>query len=154
MVPGASCLLEPVQALLQLTHPVLLPCHREALWLLHVDLLLEVSVEVGGLDVHVVELPVVVSHEGEEKSKGGVADDWSEGLVVVDALLLCVALGHVAHLVLHELAVCASLDLAHGLAPDGVSAGWSGDELVGPGLLQGVVLGLRSGLPLCAVCSR
>ena len=100
---------------------ILLAWDDGALRLLHVDLLLQVTVEVRGLDVHVMQLPVVVSRECNEHADGGVAGDWCIGLVVVYAVLLRVALGHQTSLVLDDGAVGATLDLQHESAADGLA---------------------------------
>ena len=52
--------------------------------MVHVDDLVEGAIEVCGLDVHLLDFPVVSCSESEESPDGGELGDWSKSLVVVN----------------------------------------------------------------------
>ena len=87
LVPAATGLLEAVERLAQTPHP-LGGFFLEAFRLLHVDLLLELAVEVGRGDVHRLELEVLERSKGKDGSNGGPLGCWSECLIVVKARTL------------------------------------------------------------------
>jgi hypothetical protein len=60
----------------------------EVRWLAHIDFFLEVSVEEGGLDIHMVDTPPFLSHKREEDSYRLHACNRSEGIIIVDSLSL------------------------------------------------------------------
>jgi hypothetical protein len=65
-VLGTRCLAQAIECLAQAVHLPLFFGDGIARWLAHVDLLLEVTIEDGGLHVHVVDLPPLLSHQHEE----------------------------------------------------------------------------------------
>ena len=65
-VPGARCLVQAIECLAQAVHLPLFSGDGVARWLAHVDLLLEITVEEGGLHAHVVDLPPLLSRQREE----------------------------------------------------------------------------------------
>jgi hypothetical protein len=65
-VPGARCLAQAVECLAQAVHLPLFSGDGVARWLAHVGLLFEVTVEEGGLHVHVVDLPPLLSCQRED----------------------------------------------------------------------------------------
>jgi hypothetical protein len=65
-VPGAQCLAQAIGCLAQAVHLSLFSGDGLARWLAHVDLLLEVAIEEGGLHVHVVDLSPLLSRQCEE----------------------------------------------------------------------------------------
>ena len=87
LVPAATGLLEAVERLAQTPHPLggLL---LKAFGLLHVDLLLELAVEVGRGDVHRLELEVLERSKGKDGLNGGPLGCRGKCLVVVEARTL------------------------------------------------------------------
>ena len=73
--------------------------------------LLQVTIEEGGLDVHVMHMPTLLGRQREEETNGLHQCDGREGVVEVDSLLLneptrhqtCLVLGHRPGLILLEL---------------------------------------------------
>jgi hypothetical protein len=60
----------------------------EARRLAHIDFFLEISVEEGRLDIHMMDTPPFLSRKHEKDSYRLHARNRSEGVVVVDPLLL------------------------------------------------------------------
>ena len=151
-VPRASCLLESIQALLQLENEVLLSWDHVPFRLSHVDGLLQLTIEVGGLDVHLMQLEVIMSDECQHGADGGVTSDGSVDLIVVDAPLLPVASRDEASLVLDDAAVCCSLGFVYPAARDDVGAFWCHDWLAPCRILhQRAVLDIARLYPLSGV---
>jgi hypothetical protein len=61
-VPSSWCLLQAVEGLAQVENLVLLAKVDESRWLTNVDLLLQVAVEEGRLDIHVVNMPGLLGY--------------------------------------------------------------------------------------------
>jgi hypothetical protein len=60
--------MQPVQCIPQFEHFVLLASDDEAPRLLDIDLLLQVAAQEHRFDVHMVHLPPLVRHEGDEQT--------------------------------------------------------------------------------------
>ena len=103
---------------------MLLPCYSEAYWLLHIYLFLQLAVEEGRLDIHVMDVPPRTCGQGQQESHGLESSHRSEYLVVVDPVLLYVALRHEASLVLKNRALRVLLHLVHPLQADRAVTWW------------------------------
>src|ERR1700730_9451594 len=63
-VPPPSCLLQAIESLLQMTHLPLLPFSEYAIRSLHVDFVLEISIQVSAHHVNLIDFPVLLSRQG------------------------------------------------------------------------------------------
>ena len=81
----------------------------EARRLTNADFLLQVTVEEGGLDVHVMDKPTLLCRQRKD-TDGLLARDEREGVVVVDPLLLNEPTRHQPRLVLDHLPCLVLLD--------------------------------------------
>ena len=70
LIPRSSGSYQPVRALPKATHPILLSRSDVALWLLHIDFLLECAVEVGRGDVKLNDTKVANVCQGEDGAEG------------------------------------------------------------------------------------
>jgi hypothetical protein len=83
-VPGAAGLLEAVQRLAQLADQLFLAGHDVAFRLLHVDVLLQLAVQVGRAHVHLVQLVAVMRGQRDDGAHRPIARDGRVRLIVVD----------------------------------------------------------------------
>ena len=93
-VPSSGRLPQAVEGLAQAENLVLLAGDDESRRLVDVDLLLQVSVEEGGLDIHVVHTPSFLGRQREEETNRLHSRNGREGVVKVDSLLLNEAARH------------------------------------------------------------
>jgi hypothetical protein len=100
---------------------VLLVEDDESLQLVDIDLFLQVTIEEGRLDVHVVHMPSLLGHQCEE-TNGLHPHDRCEGVVEVDSLLLDEPMHHQTRLVLDHRPDLILLELVDPLKGDGVVA--------------------------------
>ena len=98
LVPATTSLLEAVESLAKAPHP-LWRLLLKPLWLLHVHLLLQLAVEVGGGDVHRLEFKILKRCKCEDGSNRRPLGSRGEGLVVVEARALGEAFGNETALV-------------------------------------------------------
>jgi hypothetical protein len=110
----------------------------EARWLAHIHLLLEVAVEEGGLDVHVVNTPPFLSRQRKEDLDRLHACHSGEGIVIVDPVLLDKAAHYQPRLVLDHRALLVLLELEHPLKSDGAVAAEQWHQLPSAVLLDGL----------------
>src|SRR6267378_7781959 len=85
--------------------------HFKSLRLLHVDLLFKCAIEIGMGDVNGAEFQVLQGSESKDNVNGGVSDSGSEGLLVIKARTLRIALGHQSGLVVVQGAISIVFDL-------------------------------------------
>jgi len=85
---------------------------------LHIDLLIKVSIEVGSLDIHLVDLQVALGGECKYSVEWRELRYRSESLVEVDAFNLCEPLSDEVSLILLNTAIWASFDAENPLASD------------------------------------
>jgi hypothetical protein len=90
--------------------------------LLDVDLLVQIAVEKGGLDIHLLDLPVLGGSECEERFIAYRLYYGGEGLIIVEPLLLFEAPDDPSGLVAEDLAMRAALEPKDPLAPEYLSA--------------------------------
>jgi hypothetical protein len=69
LVPLSTALFESIEHFAKVTDPVLLAGNSIALWLLHVDLLFEVTIGEGCGGVELVDVPVIVGSKSEEDAE-------------------------------------------------------------------------------------
>ena len=74
-MPAPSGLLEAVERLLESAHEMLLAGLRVTRQLAHVDRFVELPVEVGALDVHLVHRPPVIGSDHENDADGRQLSD-------------------------------------------------------------------------------
>src|SRR5262249_42491133 len=127
---------------------VFLSCLNKAFWLLHVDIFFEVSVQIGGLDVHLMHFEVFLRCQGEENSNRVEFRHWSEGLLKIDSCLLSIAFSHKSSLVPFDVTSCIALDLEDPAAPYCFPTGREVNESPGFVLDDRIVFLLRGLLPL------
>ena len=89
---------------------VLLAGDDESRRLVDVDLL-QVAIEKGRLDVHVVDAPALLGCQCDEATRGLHPCDWCEGTVKVDALLLHEPVCNQSGLVLDDCAASSFFSL-------------------------------------------
>ena len=121
LMPAATSLLEAIESLAEAPHPLgglLLKSIR----LSHVDLLLELAVEVGRGDVHRLEFEVLKRREGEDGSNRRPLGCRGKGFVVLEAWTLGEALGDEAALVSLDGAVRIALDLEYPAGANGFAS--------------------------------
>ena len=73
---------------MEFQHLVLIAGADEPRRLLHIHLLLEVTIQESGIDIHVVDFPTFMSRKLDEKMHRIHAHHRSENLVVVDPVVL------------------------------------------------------------------
>ena len=108
-IPNVAALLGAINCPIQLQDYTFRDVH--ARWGLHVDFLLELPIEVGSLDVHLVDGEVLLNSDGKDSAECGEFDDWGERLVIVEAFDLSEALSHNAGLVLLYTAVWTTVTI-------------------------------------------
>jgi hypothetical protein len=86
------------------------------------DLLLQVTIEEGGLDVHVVHTPSLLGYQRKEETNRLHPHDGHEGIVKVDSLLLDEPARHQMRLVLDHRPGLIHLELVDPLKGDGAVA--------------------------------
>jgi hypothetical protein len=89
-----------------------------------VDLLLQVTVEKGRLDVHVVDAPALLGCQREEETHGLHPRKKYEGVAKVNSLLLHEPTCNQSGLVLEDRTGFIFLQLEHPLEGDRAVAGW------------------------------
>jgi hypothetical protein len=110
-IPLPRRLLQAIERLLQATDKVLRARRREALRLAHIDLLIQVTVEKCGGDVHRIKLHVLHRSQSNNGAQGVELGHRSKGLGVVKMRLLGKALGHQTSLVALYRTISILLDL-------------------------------------------
>jgi len=103
---------------------------------LHIDLLLELAVEVSHLDVHLMDSKVLLDSNGEDSVEGQELDDWGEHLIVIKAFDLSKALGDDVCLILLYLAIWSTFDMENPLTSDYFASFQPWDYIVNPHLLE------------------
>mmetsp|Transcript_37541 Transcript_37541/g.86748 ORF Transcript_37541/g.86748 Transcript_37541/m.86748 type:complete len:224 (-) Transcript_37541:3850-4521(-) len=151
LAPVASRLLEAVEGLAQLEDNVALGLDLVGEGHVDVDGLLERCVEVGRLEVEVVEASVASCCERDDELGRVVAEDRAEGLVVVDSPALLVALGDAARLVLVDRPVGFAFDAENEAGLENAHAGAPRGLHPGAGRVDGSILGLDGGVPVGGV---
>ena len=143
MLPARSTLLEAIDALLELAdhwfsiRAVLL----EPLRLAHVDILVELAVEVGGLHISPGEEIGLCSSRGQKEAKSVHADRVRVGVVVIVPLDLGESLGAETSLVAVDGAVGIALDIIAPSRADRAAPTWGfggEDEVPSPCLIMAV----------------
>jgi hypothetical protein len=99
-------------------------------WRLHIKVLLEVSVKVSHLDVHLVEFQIVLGCECEDSLERGEFRHRGKGLVEIDAFNLHEALGNDSGFVFLNGTIGSLLDVEDPFTPDYLAAFWPGDVVV------------------------
>uniref|UniRef100_A0A0E4C722 Uncharacterized protein n=1 Tax=Anopheles gambiae TaxID=7165 RepID=A0A0E4C722_ANOGA len=94
LVPTPSRLFQSVNALPQTTHQLLLSSNLVPLRLTHVDLLIDITVEIGSTYVEMLKKQILLSRQGQQCSKSTVFCDRSINLVVVFTVSLIIALSY------------------------------------------------------------
>jgi predicted hydrocarbon binding protein len=97
MLNSRGGLLETVQATLEMTD--IGRSVREAKGLSNVDILFDMGIEEGGINVQMAELEVHTCRNGEKLSQASHYDDGGERLCVVESGALAAALSNKASLV-------------------------------------------------------
>ena len=109
-VPDPPGLLEAIERLPQLAD-IIWSTNFKSFWLLHVDLLLQLAIEIGMRNVHRAKLKILQSSNGKDDVNGGISDCWSEGLLEIKARALRIALCNQSRLVAIQGAISIVLDL-------------------------------------------
>jgi len=120
---------------------------------LHIDLLLELAVEISCLDVHLMDGEILLDSNGEDGAEGGELDNRDECLIVVEAFDLSKALGNDTCLVLLYLAVWSTFDTENPLTSDNLASFWSRDYIVNPHLLEVVDFVFAGRIPLSGIAA-
>jgi hypothetical protein len=152
-VPCSWRLPQAVEGLAQAENLVLLVGDDESGRLVDVDLLLQVTVEEGGLDVHVVHTPSLLGCQREEETNGLHPCDGRECVVEVDSLLLDKPTTNQTHLVLDHRPGLILLELVDPLKGDGAVADRKIRQHPCPVPLDRIHLLLHRGAP-CRVSLR
>jgi len=97
----------------------------EAWRLLTVDGLLKMTMKKGVLHVELVDRPRARGSNAENNPDGGRFNNWTEGLIVVDAVLLRETPDNPASLVPSKRTISIILVLENPLASDDVGARWT-----------------------------
>jgi hypothetical protein len=147
-VLGPRLLPQPVQGLAHSEHLALLLGDDEAEGLPYVHLLLEVTVEESGLDIHVMDVPPLLGSEREENADGLNANHRRECIIIVNPLLLDEVVCDEPPLVFDHLHSLILLELEHPLQSDRVVASRQVKELPPMVVLDGVHLLLHHGTPV------
>ena len=108
--------------------------------LVDVDLLLQVTVDEGRLDVHVVGAPALLSCQHEKEMHGLHPCNRCEIIVEVDSLLLHEPACNQSSLMLDDRTGFIFLQLEQSFDDDRTVTGWEVSQLPGPISLNGVHL--------------
>jgi len=90
LVPLPRRLLQSIQRFFQLAYYIFLFCSFEPHWLRHIDLLIKIALEKGGLHVELVKIQLVLCYQRQQNSNRQVFYNRGEYLVVVNAFSLCI----------------------------------------------------------------
>ena len=140
LVPGARRLLEPVQGAREQAHMIRVGAVDEPRRLLAEHLLLEMTVEKGVRDVHLVHRPPARHRELEDGANRPWFDNRGEGVGEVDAGALTKAANHPAGLMTVKCAVRMELVLEDPLAGDDIGVARARNKLPRLVALQGIEL--------------
>ena len=102
LVPEVSTLTESVDTFLDTSDLAFAAITR---WEAHVDGGVDRAVQVGGLDIHLAEFPVLRCSESDYRTDGGETSDRSECFMEVDAVELGESLSNKTRTVLKNLPV-------------------------------------------------
>src|SRR5271154_985421 len=91
-VPRAASLLETIEALVEFAHEMLLAWHCESFRLLHEDFFVEITVEECSIDIHLVNLEILMSRQSKQGTNRREFGDRCERFIEVDTFRLREAL--------------------------------------------------------------
>ena len=118
---------------------------------LHVDFLLELPIEVGSLDVHLVDGEVLLNDNGEDGAECGEFDNWGKCLVIVEAFNLSKALSHNVSLVLLYTAVWTTLVMKNPLTTNDLAVLQARDCIINSHHLEVLDFILTGGIPIGSI---
>ena len=121
---------------------------HKAGWLLAVNRLVKGAVEESILDVKLMNRPGAGSGDGENSTDGRRLDHWTEGLVIVDAVLLGEAANYPARFIASQSAVGVELVLEDPFAGDNIGAWRARDEAPGVVVHESFVLVFHRSAPI------
>ena len=101
-MPEVSTLTESVDTFLDMSDLAFAAITR---WEVHVDGGVNRAVQVGGLDIHLAEFPVLRCSESNYRTDGGETSDRSECFIEVDTVELGESLSNETHTVLENLPI-------------------------------------------------
>jgi len=97
--------------------------NRVPRWWLHINLLTQLSIEKGVLDIKLRHRPITNRSHSEKSADSGHVGYGSERLIIIAAVLLLKATSHKTSFVTLKRTIGASLDLIDPLACDGTNTG-------------------------------
>ena len=147
LVPSARSLLESVQGPRKQEHMVGKRWVNKPVGLLAEDLLLEVTMEEGVGDVHLVHRPSMGDRKVENRAYHAGLDDRSEGVDEVDASTLSEATNDPMCFVENKGTIRTELVFKDPLHGNHIGMPWTGNKLPRPVVQQGAKLLLHRGHP-------
>jgi hypothetical protein len=151
LIPSLRRLFQPIQCLQKQTDIVLHTRLDKSIRLLHVQLLLQVSIEKGTVNIHLVYVPVVLSCKRKQNANGLELGHWSKHLMEVCTLSLLIALHNKASLVLGDVPSRVALVCKQHTQQEHLAILRTGHKLPDLALMDHVYLLLSSTLPHIAL---
>ena len=132
---------------MQKKNDVLLARDNKTRRLSDVDLLLEVAIEEGGLDIHVMDMPAITSRKCKQDSSKLHPSNGRKGVIEVDSLLLEESACDQSSLLLDNGSNLVPLQLEHPFQGDHMTTDWKVSQLPSLVLFDGVHLLLHRNAP-------
>ena len=98
-------------------------------WWLHINLLTQLTIEKGVLNVKLRHRPMTNRSHNKESADNGHVGHRSECLIIIASLLLLKTTGHKTRFVALKTTIRASLNLVDPLAGDGTNTGREGNQI-------------------------
>jgi len=118
---------------------------------LHINFFLEVSIEISGFDIHLVDFKVVLGCKCEYSMEGGEFGNWGKSLVEVNALNLSEALCNDPSFILLNAFIWATLDMENPFASNNLPSFWLRNDVIDFQVLPSVHLIFASCEPLGSI---
>lgn len=115
-VPGTTCLLETIEGPFET--PAVTGFNGHTIRRHEVQLLIQLTIEVGSGDIHLIELQVIACSEGKDDAHGLEVGDRGKDVLVVNARLLSKASSHNADLEALDATILVELDTEDRLGCD------------------------------------
>ena len=111
--PSPGCLFETIKGLMQFANISRISCIHITKKLLHVNLLLEVTMEKGIRDIKLSQRLIAIDSNGKNQFDCSWLDHWTESLQIVNTNLLMKYLGYKSSFVTSNSLITVKFDLEH-----------------------------------------
>lgn len=63
------------------------------IWLGNIDFLIQITIQEGDLDIHMIEFELEMTDQGKQQSYNFESGNWTKGFIIIDSFILSVTMG-------------------------------------------------------------